>query len=74
MSEERIQVSIHADKDLMAWIDAEAQIERRSRTGQIEYFLQEARRVREHNRKVQIRMEPTPPRNQLNAVALTTEG
>lgn len=46
-------VSVYPDADLLAWIDAEAARDRRSRTKQIEYFLEEMRRVREHNRKAQ---------------------
>jgi hypothetical protein len=51
--EERKQpVSVYPKPDLLEWIDREAERDGRSRTKQIEYFLEEARRIREHNRKI----------------------
>lgn len=44
-------VTIYPDEDLLEWIDDEATKARRSRTKQIEYFLEEQRRVVTHNRK-----------------------
>lgn len=57
MSKEKttVPVSIYPEKELLDWIDNEAAHDHRSRTAQIEYFLEESRRVREHNRKAMTR-------------------
>ena len=52
--ENRKPVSVYPDADLLAWIDQEAVRDGRSRTRQIIYFLEEIRRVREHNRRAMI--------------------
>lgn len=52
--EDKKPVSVYPDKDLLDWIDQEAIRDGRSRTRQIIYFLEEIRRVREHNRRAQI--------------------
>lgn len=44
-------VSVYLSEDLAAWLDREAEADRRSRSSEVVYFLEEARRVREHNRK-----------------------
>lgn len=49
--EDKKPITIYPTPDLLKWLEEEAVKDRRSRTGQIEYFLEEARRIREHNRK-----------------------
>jgi hypothetical protein len=50
--EQRIAVSSYLTKPLVDWIDKEAERDRRPRTKQIEYFLEEMQRVREHNKTI----------------------
>lgn len=44
-------VTVYPSDSLRAWVEEEGRREGRNLTRQIEYFLEEARRVREHNRK-----------------------
>ena len=50
MSENTSYIGVNLPKDLVDFIDTEAKNDCRSRTKQVEHFLQEMRRIRVHNR------------------------
>ncbi len=50
-TDDKVLITSRVSKELAAWLDREGEKEKRPKTKQIEYFLEEIRRVKEHNYK-----------------------